>query len=102
MSFSIYDVNGFVGDFATTTGLSELSRFIEEQEGQSMEDAKGFLQMGGALITNDLIDGFRIAAPRKDTIRETVTNLVELLEKCDTVAIISDGLNDDLQDLEEE
>jgi hypothetical protein len=99
MSFAIYDVNGFVGDLATNTGMAELARFIEAQE--EMPDAKEFIKKGAALITDFLVGDFQDMEPKKETVQQTITNFLELVEKADTVVIISDGLNDDLEDLDE-
>lgn len=93
MSYQLYDVNGYVGDLATTSGLQELREFVEKTDN---EVVFAFLRIGAGLMTKELIDGIKNLKPREANVRETVENLAKMIGSCRLIAIISDGLNEDM------
>jgi len=89
MGYYLYDANGYIGDLASIHGLWHMSEYVTQVTDEPQ--VKQFLEEGCALVTKELIVGFKaIHSPDKD-IADTIDNLVDLLAKCDTVAIISDG-----------
>ena len=89
MGYYLYDANGYIGDLASIHGLWLMSEYVTQVTDEPQ--VKQFLEEGCALVTKELIVGFKaIHSPDKD-IADTIDNLVDLLAKCDTVAIISDG-----------
>jgi ribonuclease J len=89
MSFCLYDAYGYVGDLASINGLWLMSKYVRRVT--SEPQVKQFFEKGEAPVTKKLIAGLKaINCPDKD-IADTISNLVNLLAKCDTIAIISDG-----------
>jgi len=89
MGYYLYDANGYVGDLASNHGLWLMSKYVRKVSDEPQ--AKQFFEEGCAPVTKKLIAGLKaINCPDKD-IADTIDNLVNLLAKCDTVAIISDG-----------
>jgi ribonuclease J len=89
MTYCLYDARGYVGDLASTGGLDLMSDYVTMVTNESQ--VKKFFEEGQAPVTKELIAGFKaIHSPDKD-IADTIDNLVLLLAKCDSVAIISDG-----------
>jgi len=97
MGYCLYDARGYVGDLASIHGLNLMSDYATRVTNEPQ--VKKFFKEGHAPITKELIAGFKsIHSPDKD-IADTIDNLVRLLAKCDTVAIISDGIGIDSPDL---
>ena len=95
MTYQLYDAEGYVGDLATTTGLQEMQEFVEEQPGA--RNVKGFLEKGAALVTDELIEelqGLSLEGASAE-VRSSRSTLQQLVLLCDTVAIVSDGLNEE-------
>ena len=89
MSFCLYDAYGYIGDLASNYGLELMSAYATRTTKEPQ--VKKFFKKGCAPVTKELITGLKaINCPDKD-IADTIDNLVDLLAKCDTVAIISDG-----------
>jgi len=90
MTYCLYDARGYVGDLASIHGLNLMSDYVTTITNEPQ--VKKFFEAGQATITKELIAGFKaIHSPDKD-IADTIDNLVNLLSKCDTIAIISDGV----------
>ena len=90
MTYSLYDARGYVGDLASIHGLKLMSDYANKVSNEPK--VKEFFEKGYTPITEGLVAGFKaIHSPDKD-IADTIDNLVALLAKCDTVAIISDGV----------
>jgi hypothetical protein len=90
MGYYLYDARGYVGDLASNYGLKLMSDYARKVTNEPQ--VKKFFKQGYAPITKELIAGFKaIHSPDKD-LADTIDNLVRLLAKCDTVAIISDGV----------
>jgi ribonuclease J len=89
MGYYLYDVRGYVGDVASNHGLTLMSGYARKVSDEPQ--VKKFLEEGLAPITKELIAGFKAIHSTDKDIANTIDNLVELLAKCDTVAIISDG-----------
>jgi len=97
MGYYLYDVNGYVGDLASNYGLTLMSTYVRKVANEPQ--VKKFFEEGHSPVTKELIAGFKaIHSPDKD-IADTIDNLVSLLVKCDTVAIISDGTGIESPDL---
>jgi ribonuclease J len=89
MSYCLYDARGYIGDLASNYGLTLMSDYIMKITKEPQ--VKKFLVEGQAPITKELIAGFKaIRCPDKDIVL-TIDNLIEMLGRCDTIAIISDG-----------
>jgi len=89
MSYCLYDARGYVGDLASNYGLTLMSDYAAEVTNEPQ--VKKFFERGQAPITKELVAGFKaIRCPDKD-IALTIGNLIEMLARCDTIAIISDG-----------
>ena len=89
MGYCLYDARGYVGDLATIHGLSQLSEYLGQASGSPL--LKGFFEEGHALVTEEFISDFRSLHPEDVCVARTIDNLLQLLVKCDSIAIISDG-----------
>jgi hypothetical protein len=89
MSYQLYDINGYVGDIATTQGWEDLSNYILKF---GMLEMKDFVNKGFIEISNLAIVRFERLKPKDVDVKITLDNLILLLNKCEDVAIISDGL----------
>lgn len=95
MSWQLYDVNGYVADLATNSALVAMCEWAEANK-DSMPNLSGFLTLGAALITVDLMDELAdIILPNDAQLAATVVELIENVTECNTVAIISNGLSGD-------
>lgn len=92
MSYQLYDVNGYVGDLATTTGLQDLSDFIMKK---GTKAPKGLMELGSSLITTDLVNGLKMLAPEEASVKTTLKNLVSMVNKAELVVIINNGIDGD-------
>ena len=91
MGMQVFDVNGYKGDLATTTGMEVLSRYIKGfKKYPCIEE---FLELGSHLITEDLLKEMkRLPKPKQSSVKEIVENMVNLVFDCELIAIISDGV----------
>ena len=90
MSYTIYDSNGYLGDFCTNTGLSELYNYAEKS---NLPRTKGFIEMGAALITEKWEKELQDAMPKDKNIKSTIDTLRTYLFKGNLVIILKDGIN---------
>ena len=90
MGYYLYDARGYVGDLASIHGLQQLSEYVGRTSQVPL--VKKFFREGQALVTEDLIAGFRSLHPEDIDVTKTIDNLLQLLVKCDSIAIISDGV----------
>jgi len=90
MGYYLYDAHGYVGDLASTHGLSLMSDYARKASKEPL--VKKFFQEGYSPISKDLIEGIRSLQPQDTSVAKTVNHLLELLANCDSVAIISDGV----------
>jgi mRNA degradation ribonuclease J1/J2 len=60
---------------------------------------RDFLDEGSAQVTEQLIEGFRSLKPRDRDVAQTIDNLVQMLVRCDSIAIISDGTDVECSEL---
>jgi len=101
MAYYLYDVNGYVADCASITGLYQLRVAIEEDGNPHLVD---FINAGTSLITHELISGLvKLAKKHKEgtDVRDIVDNMLEAIEKSELVIIISDGVHYTAEDEEE-
>lgn len=98
MSYQLYDIEGFIADVATTKGFGDLRRWVERLNRNKAVSNRhlqiaGLLSQGAALITQELLDEMRgLPTPNDAEVNATLRNLTVELERCDTVAIISNGV----------
>jgi hypothetical protein len=91
MSYTIRDINDYKGDFATLAGLEELREYAAKRD---LFHISGFLEKGAALMTEVLVEEVKSAKPASKTLRATLENLSDILDRSELVAIIQDGVND--------
>jgi len=89
MGYYLYDAIGYVGDLASIAGLGQLYEYVAEAS--DVAAVRDFLDEGCAPITEELIDGFRSLRPEDPEVATVIDNLIQMLARCDTIAIISDG-----------
>jgi hypothetical protein len=99
MSYQVYDENGYVGDFATTKGYED---FVNWCNGLQEEEIQDFITDGMSIHPLVLHEVLADYDPPLGDIKKTYDNFLKLLLECSGIVIVSDGLNDDLEDLEEE
>jgi len=95
MSYQLYDVKGYLGDFATADGLKQLREAIYSKgENAAFE----FLELGASLITDELEENLKdlIKKIKEPSVKETLKNLIKLMNGAELAIIINDGLNDNL------
>jgi ribonuclease J len=90
MGYYLYDTRGYVGDVASIHGLTLMSAYARKVSREPQ--VKKFFEKGFAPVTAELIAGFKALHPADRDITYTISNLVDLLAKCDEIAIISDGM----------
>lgn len=90
MGYYLYDARGYVGDLTSTYGLAKLSEYVSKTS--KIPLVKKLFEEGHALVTEDLIIGLRNLHPEDIDVARTIDNLLQLLVKCDSIAIISDGV----------
>lgn len=95
MSYQVYDENGYVGDFATTKGCHD---FMQWCESTGDVDLKRFFNSGSSIFPMSLMEALELFDPPLGEVEKTYNNFLELLPKCKGIVIISDGINDDLED----
>lgn len=95
MSYQLYDVNGYVADLATGSGLMELLEYLREQ------DNPGLRELGGALATeatSETIQAIQdIPSPESKTLKSTLDGLKLNAPKCREIIIIGDGMVEDAE-----
>jgi len=89
MTYCLYDARGYVGDLASIYGLDLMSDYVIRVTNEPQ--VRKFFEEGQAPLTKELIAGFKAIHSPDKNIADTIDNLVVLLAKCDSVAIISDG-----------
>jgi len=90
MSNQLYDVKGYVGDLATNSGLSELSKFALSHTDNAQ--VKKLFRLGRATDIEKLKAGLEELTGASKSVKATIDNLLKLLDKCDKIAIISNGM----------
>jgi len=95
MSYQIYDENGYVGDFATTKGLTDFMKWCESTDDV---DLINFYKDGMYIYPEALKESLELYDPPVGDIKKTYDNFLDLLPKCKGIVIVSDGANDDLEE----
>ena len=86
MSYSIYDVNGYVDDLASNNGFMQLSRAIPAGPVKELFDT------GEAEITPEILEAIKaVPAPADSIVAGTLENFKQVAAKCEGIIIISDG-----------
>jgi serine/threonine protein phosphatase PrpC len=98
MSYQVYDENGYIGDFATTKGFDDFMKWCESTED---DEIVSFAQNAMSIYPMALDEALDDFAPPLGDLKKTYDNFRELLPKCESIVMVSDGLNDDLEDEEE-
>jgi len=93
MSYQIYDVNGFASDLSTTLGLQEYTDWAETLNDPMLNS---FIEEGTTETPALLAEVLDEYDPDDADVASVHENLINALRKCNGIAIISDGLNDDL------
>ena len=99
MGFYLYDANGYVGDVASNNGLMMMSGYV-----LSSTDSKPVRELfedGCTPVTKELIADLKAIHCPDKSIMDSIFNLADLLGKCDTTAIISDGMTTDSENTPE-
>lgn len=92
MSWYLFDADGYLGDFASISGLQQLSEYAENVAGLC-----SFLDNGWAMQT-DLKNALENAPkPSNVAVDATLVNLKSLVENADEIVIISDGFEPDTE-----
>jgi len=99
VGYCAYDVNGYVGDIGTATGLFDFMRWCAGTEDFELIN---FSEEGKAIVPEALLEALQMYEPPKGDIKEVYDALLMVLPKCKEIVVISDGLNDDLEDFMEE
>ena len=90
MGYYLYDARGYVGDLVSIHGLQQVLEYVEKSSQVPL--VKKFFEEGHASVTEDLIVGLRNLDPKDIDVAHTINNLLRLLVKCNSIAIISDGV----------
>lgn len=84
--YKIYDVNGLVGDFATTEELKLFTTFVNKSKKTFLKE---FFSKGAALIGEDLYSEIFRLKSKNVSVRNIILNLQEFVESADTVLILA-------------
>ena len=87
--YSIYDVNGLVGEFVTISALQQFKEFILEEEYEATAE---FIMTGASLISIALADEIEAMESFNEDIQATIIILRELLVAAHTVMIINNDV----------
>jgi hypothetical protein len=98
MSYQVYDENGYVGDFATTKGFNDFMEWCKSTEDVELIQ---FAENGIYIFPEAIKESLEKYDPPLGDIRKTYDDFLALLPRCEGVVMISDGLNDDLEDYAE-
>ena len=98
MGYYLYDENGYVDDFATTKGASDLMAFLK---GLEIPGLQKLVEEGWDLIPEAILEELEDVNPPAGEVKDTLDIFKKNLKKCKGIVIISDGLNDGLAQLEE-
>lgn len=93
INYQIYDINGMVGEFVTTSELTDFREFIDDLEDN--ENIKEFINKGASLLTEDFVNEIIKLKSEDEDIQSTIDILQDLVDKADTVVIINDGIKED-------
>ena len=93
INYQIYDINGVVGEFVTTSELTNFRDFIDDLEDN--ENIKEFIDKGASLLTEDFVNDVNKLKSEDEEVQTTIDIFQDLVEKADTVVIINDGLKED-------
>lgn len=99
MSFQVYDERGFRADFATNTGTHNYFSYLR---GLSIEALNQLVEEGYDVVPAAILETLSEVSVPEGDLKITHENFLKTLESCKGVVIISDGINDDLEDAEEE
>lgn len=89
MTHYLANEKGYVGDLATTAGLSDLYAYLRKVGGAAAEE---LIEHGYCVTPGELLEALALAdPPNGPAVRETVRNLVRMLKRCEDVAIVSNG-----------
>jgi len=91
MSYQLYDVEDYVGDFSTTLGCVELRKALERRRRQ-YPDLNEFLQLGASIITPQLvadINNFLSDVRGEEDNKNTLRNLREMLDRSTLAVFIT-------------
>ncbi len=99
MGFYLYDANGYVGDVASNNGLMMMSDYVLSST--DSKSVKELFKEGCTSVTKELIEDLKSMSCPDKSIMNSILNLADLLGKCDTIAIISDGMTADSENTPE-
>ncbi len=99
MGFYLYDANGYVGDIASNNGLVMMSDYVLSST--DSKPVKELFEDGCTPVTKELIADLKAILCPDKSIMDSILNLADLLGKCDTIAIISDGMTADSENTPE-
>lgn len=91
MSYQLYDIDGYVGDIATTLGLEELH--IEVNVEKTHVLLAEFIKQGASFVTEELLEDISdfLDNQSEDSVIKTTANLISLLRKSRLVAFITNN-----------
>lgn len=98
MSFQVYDERGFQGDFATNTGTYNYFSYLR---GLNIDPLKQLIEEGYDVVPAAILETLSEVKMPEGDLKVTHENFLETLELCKGIVIISDGINDDMEDAEE-
>ena len=96
MGFYLYDENGYVDDLGTTKGVYDLMTYLK---GLDIEGLKRFIEEGWDIVPEALAEELEAVDPPAGEVKDTLDILRENLYKCKGIAIISDGLNEGVENV---
>ncbi|MGA2917946.1 hypothetical protein [Methanoregula sp.] len=88
MTYYIYDVNGYVGDLASSRGLYGLKEALQGRGGALEE----LFENGCIEDINGVIAELKGAKNKNTDVAKTICNLRALVKRCDSIIIITDGV----------
>lgn len=89
MTYALYDIKGYISDLGSTVGLRDFHKFIVGLTG--VPKTKAWLVSSYTNDVKGVIKELRTVKFTADVL-EVGNNLREILSKCNSVAIISDGV----------
>ena len=96
MGYYLYDSKGFVGDLGSAGTLKKFDAWVQGNGGPWL---KGLLAEGTALVFDDFRTELQaMGLPESPAyLRAFAENIFDLIPKCDVIAIISEGLEEEVE-----
>lgn len=97
MGFYLYDEDGYVDDFATIKGANDLFTYLK---GLDIPGLRKLVNDGWDVYPEALLEELEEVNPPAGEVKDTLDIFKENLKKCKGIVIISDQINEGIEENE--